>query len=602
MEQSNKRRFNLFDQSTLPLVLIGLTVAMLAVWQIYQLNRSAVLSSLRQTGEERLNLYAGTLRGALEKYSYLPFILAKNQDIQDVLQERDYRDLVNRYLYAINKQAGAAVLFVMDKTGTTICSSNWQEQLSFVGKNYGFRPYFKDAMRGRSTGFFAIGVTTGLPGYFMSSPIYGPTLDEVIGVAVVKVDLAPLQNSWLEGGEIVLVGDKNGIIFLSSTAQYKYRSFETLTGETVARIRTEKQYHGIDIQLLHFKSLPIFAKDAISIAGAGYLLGSRKLTGLDWRIYYLSPLAEARSRIYGTVIIAAVTAFFLLVLLLYFRERRFKRISNRKARAAETLRRINERLQLEIKEHNRTDQELRDTQQEVIQAGKLAALGQMSAAISHELNQPIAAIRTYAASSRKLFEQGREQMVLQNMDIISDLTEHMGSITSQLKTFARKSEGIIEPVNLQDRITRVRFLLETQISLAGVGVNMDLCKPQMVVAADPVRIDQVLVNLIRNGIDAMKESKEKQLGIFLTPQGEHVELKISDSGHGIEEQYRDHLFEPFFTTKDVGDGVGLGLSISYGIITDLGGTIRMENNGDGGTSFIIRLAQMTQEKQAQMQE
>ncbi len=578
-------------------ILIGLIVALLFVWQVYQLSKSVVLSSLRETGEERLNLYAGTLRGALEKYSYLPFVLAKNHDIQNVLQGRGDDEEVNKYLGVVNKQAGSAALYIMNPKGATLCSSNWQEDLSFVGKNYGFRPYFKDAMKGQASGFFAIGVTTSRPGYFISSPIYNLAGDAVIGVAVVKIDLTPLEKSWMEGGEMVLVGDKNTIIFLSSLPQYKYKSLEVLNPETRVKIKEEKQYHGIDIQPLGFKKSQLLAEDVINLSGSTYLLSSRELSKRKWHIYYLASLTEARKLIFGTVIIAAVSLFLILLLSLYLRERRLKRIFNRKARHAEKLSKINKRLQLEIKEHSRTEQELRATQQEVIQAGKLAALGQMSAVVSHELNQPIAAIRTYAASCRKFFEKDKKQMVLQNLAIISDLTEHMGSITSQLKTFARKSDGVVEPVNVQDRIARVQFMLENRIRPTGVVVNMDLCESPIIVLADPVKIDQVLINLIRNGIDAMEDTDVKQLDIRLTAEVTEAELSIADSGHGIDLEAMEKLFEPFFTTKDAGDGLGLGLSISHTIISEIGGSIRATGNSYGGATFIVRFPQHISDKE-----
>lgn len=576
-------------QTTLSLVLIGLGVVLLIIWQTYQVSKSTVLSSLKETGEERLNLYVGTLQSALERYRYLPFILSKNQDIQDVLLERGSHQKVNSYLQSVNQQAGSAALFVMAADGETICSSNWQQPLSFVGKNYGFRPYFKEAMDGHPSGFFAIGVTTGRPGYFMSSPIYSSGNDKPTGVAVVKVDLDPLQGSWRQGGEVVLVGDKNGVIFLSSVPDYKYRSLEPINDQIRARIRDEKQYHEIDIQPLELRHQKRFGTEMISIDGINYLLGKRAIRAMDWNMYYLSPMKDGVGKIYGAVFIGAAATLCCLVFLLYFRERRLKRISNRKAKTAETLRRMNERLQLEIEEHSRTEKELRDTQQEVLQAGKLAALGQMSAAISHELNQPIAAIRTYVAGGKKFIEQKNEQRILQNLDMIDDLTSHMGSITSQLKTFARKSEGVVELVNLQDRISRVKFLLDAQIELESVDLELDICTTPVIIGGDPVRIDQVLVNLIRNSIDAMKKSREKRLIISLSSTEKQAVLKVVDTGHGIQGADMDRLFEPFFTTKDVGDGVGLGLSISYGIVTDLGGTIRAQNESGSGAAFVVCL-------------
>ncbi len=535
----------------------------------------------------RLNLYSGILLGALEKYRYLPFILAKNQKIQNLLLGKGDTKEVSHYLEIVNEQAGSAALFVMNGEGLTICSSNWREKLSFVGKNYGFRPYFKQAMQGKSFGFFAIGVTTNRPGYFISSPVYGPNADKVIGVAVVKIDLTPLEKSWLEGGEMVLVGDQNGVIFLSSLASYKYQSFQPLSPKTMEKIVQEKQYHDVKITILPVKKAVSFSKDAFVLSDATYFLSSRKIPQFQWNVYYLASLGEAKQLIYGTVAIAVGSLFLLLFLFLFFRERRLKRISNRKARNAEALEAINKRLQLEIVEHSQTEKELRETQQEVLQAGKLAALGKMSAAVSHELNQPIAAIRTYAASCRKFYEKNRQEMAFEALDNINDLAEHMGSVTSQLKTFARKSDLVVEPVVLQDRITRVLYMLDNQIQHNGVLVCTGLCESQVTVAADPVRVDQVLVNLIKNAIDAMEQTQVKRLSITLSSDDGNAKLSVMDNGIGIAPELKEHLFEPFFTTKNVGEGVGLGLSISYGIVSEIGGSIEAKENENGGAVFVV---------------
>jgi two-component system C4-dicarboxylate transport sensor histidine kinase DctB len=248
---------------------------------------------------------------------------------------------------------------------------------------------------------------------------------------------------------------------------------------------------------------------------------------------------------------------------------------------------MNKRLQEEIDEHNRTDKALREAQAELVQSSKLAALGHMAAGIVHELNQPIAAIRTHAASGRLLLERQETDKLLSTLTAITRMTEHLGSITVQLKTFARKSPTVREPIVLQECLEDALTMTAALINEEEVSLIKDLPDAPLVVHGNRGRVNQVLVNLIRNAVDAMQSQVIKKLHISMTSDHRQVALSIADSGAGIRDQDREEIFTPFFTTKEVGEGLGLGLSISYRIITDLGGSIRALNNEEGGTTFIV---------------
>ncbi len=570
------------------IAIAAIALALIAIWQSWRISERNGLETARRIGDERLTLYTSTVEGALDQYRYLPFVLALNTGVRDLVTAGGDNAPVNRYLEIVNTQAGAAALFVMDAHGNTLASSNWAEPLSFVGQNYAFRPYFKRAAAGEPGEFFAIGVTTGLPGYFMSAPIHGPT--GIAGVAVVKVDLDRLQTDWTEGGETVLVSDRNGVIFLSSRPDWKYHSLDVLSPEVKAQIRARRQYNNVPLEPLARGKPQAGVPDAISIDGEAFIERSRPLAQPGWRIHYLSPMAPVRRQVLGVVATTTVSAFLVVVFVLYLRERRARQRSLDEAREAMALRALSEQLQGEVDERRRTEHELRTTQDELIQAGKLAALGQMSAAIAHELNQPIAAIRTFVASGKRLLELDRKDTLADNLASVSSLTERMAAITGQLKTFARKSEGRNQPVALLDPINAALALLDGQIHMDAAEVRFAPPAHSPVVMGDPVRIEQVLVNLIRNGLDAMKDADARVLDIALTVEGEEALIRIRDSGHGIPPAAMGQLFDPFFTTKDVGEGVGLGLSISYGIVADMGGTVRAHNNADGpGASFIVRL-------------
>ena len=595
------------------LILGALLLAAFTTWQAAGIARSTAVEAARETGLERMTLYESTLQAALEKFRYLPFVVTRNQGVAELVAGGDDAKTVNLYLEQVNAQAGAAALYVLDRKGDTLAASNWRSEVSFVGHNYSFRPYFRDAMEGKAGGFFAIGATTGEPGYFMSWPIVGAAVsgqpDRILGVAVVKVDLDPLQQDWRDGGETVFVSDINGVIFLSSRADWKYRTLGPLTSETLERIRQGRQYRGTELRPLDLipasANAPAPTADDQSTAdgqgtanaqdevrrfeGSEYLMQSREVGNLTGSLHYLTPLAAVTARVSAVVAIMIISWILLFFAVLFLRERRLKAASARRAREAMAIEAVNRQLQAEIEERRRTEGELRETQNELVQAGKLAALGQMSAAIAHELNQPLAAIQTFLAGSRIFLKRGDSGQVEENLTTLSGLADRMAAITGQLKTFARKSEGKLAPVVLQDAVRDALALLEPQIRLDMVEIVTDLPDRPVTIRADEVRVGQVLVNFIRNAIDAMAESEKRQVAIALEVKDRTAELTIDDSGHGISEENLSKLFDPFFTTKDVGEGIGLGLSISYGIVTDLGGSLLAANNAAGGARFTIRL-------------
>ncbi len=540
-------------------------------------------------GADRLSLYHGTLHSALEKHRYLPFVLSREDDIRKLLSANDGKGglalSVNRSLSATNQKAESDVLYVLNSEGTTLAASNWLEDRSFVGHNYAFRPYYKDAIEGREVGFFAVGATTGVPGFFMSHAVPGEP--GVSGVIVAKVDLRPLQKQWRDGGEHVIVTDENGVIFLSSRDEWRYRAVSPISQTSMTRIRMDRQFAGAALEPLDLKKLKIFDRDVFEIDGERFLVLKREAGKPGWVIHFLTPFKFIGEKQQTALLIGIVLLGLFLMGGLYIRERRQKLSSAQRAREAGRFRVINEMLQVEIDERKRTEGQLLKTQADLVQTGKLAALGQMSAAIAHEINQPMAAIRTFTASARLLLSKGKREQVGQSLEEISFLTERMGKITGELKTFARKAPVEYHVVNLREALKRAIALMQTVCEQEGVSVQLrDLGDP-VPVNGDIIRLEQVFVNLLRNAADAMQGYDEKKISVTLRSINDYVIIIVEDNGTGIDPKIMDQLFDPFFTTKDVGKGVGLGLSISYGIVKDFGGNIQAENLDVGGARFVI---------------
>ncbi|WP_419903755.1 sensor histidine kinase [Kiloniella sp.] len=544
---------------------------------------------LSKVGIDRLSLYHGTLHSALEKHRYLPFVLSRDEEIQELLSVQDGREglvlAVNRSLNATNQKAESDVLYVLNSEGTTLAASNWLEERSFVGHNYAFRPYYKDAIEGGEVGFFAVGATTGVPGFFMSHAVISET--GVSGVIVAKVDLRPLQQQWHDGGEHVIVTDNNGVIFLSSRDEWRYRTVSPISEASMAKIRTDRQFAGADLDPLKLKKLDIFGRDVFEINGERYLVLTRNAGKPGWNMHFLTPFKFIREKQQTTLLIGVVLLVLFLMGGLFLRERRQKLRSAQRARAADRYKAINEILQVEIDERKRTEGQLLKTQADLVQTGKLAALGQMSAAIAHEINQPMAAIRTFTASARLLLGKGKREQVAQSLEEISFLTERMGKITGELKTFARKAPVEYQVVDLREALNRAIALMQTVCEQEGVTVQFRDLGDLVPVNGDIIRLEQVFVNLLRNAADAIEGCDEKKILVTLRSINDYVLVIVEDNGTGIEPEIMDQLFDPFFTTKDVGKGVGLGLSISYGIVKDFGGNIHVENLAIGGARFVV---------------
>lgn len=571
------------------MIVIGLLLAGGVVWQAVNWTYRAELDTLIKTGEERLTLYTGTLHGALSRYAYLPYVLSRDNAVRHLLAEGGPAEPVNSYLEQLKREAGCQAIYVMDAAGLTLASSNWRDPLSYVGQNYGFRPYFSAAEEGRQGRFFAIGVTTGQPGFFMSHPVASD--GDFQGAAVVKVDLTPLQDDWHGGGEIVMVSDANGVLFLSSRKDWTYRSLSPLSDEQRSLIRAGRQYDNRSLEPAPFQVTEQLDADRriVRIDQRSYLMLSRSISGFDWTLFHLTPLDFVRQRTQAVATTGTILTLLILAVGLYGRERRQKQLSRLKSREAEAIKQVNLRLQEEIVEHRRTEQALRNAQAELVQSSKLAALGQLAAGIVHELNQPISAIRTHAASARLLLDRQELDRLRDTFTAVTRITEHMASITTQLKSFAHKNPRQLGPVVVQDCLDSALSMTAPLLMETGVSLATDLPNEPAQLHAGRGQLEQVLVNLIRNGVEAMRHCPQRMLRISMIVQAGTLELCITDSGSGIDEDDLPELFTPFFTTKEVGQGLGLGLSISYRIVSDLGGSIRARNNLDSGASFILRL-------------
>jgi len=579
-------------------LLAGLALPYLAYWWA----DSATTERLREAGAQRLEVYATSLENLLDKYDLVPRMLELDKDVVRLLEnpgDEDARNSVNEYLEGLNKKAESSNIYIVNLQGRTQAASNWRQKDSFIGDDVNFRPYIRNALRGRPGGFYGVGTTSLEPGYFYAHGIYKD--GRMLGVAAIKVSIESQQRSWTQGADKVALVDPHGVIFLSSDPEWKFRALRPLSNNVRAELEQTRQYFAQALPPLTLKHdealangdrlLVIRNSNAPGAASTPLMLAqTRSLAPRDWTFIYMSDLNAARGNASLAFLFALLAYGFLILLFLYWRQRlRAKEELERMvAERTASLARMTQDLSKEIDVRRQAEQQLQITQNELFQAGKLAVLGQMSASITHELNQPLTALRTMSDNAVLLFERGRLDDVRNNLKTISQVVARMGTITGKLKGFARKSNAELGPVSIHTSISNALVLVERRIQLDQVTFQLRIDKADIYALCDSNRLEQVLLNLMTNALDSMAGCAVRELVLEVSSKPGRVLIRVADSGPGLSDEARKRLFEPFYTSKPQGEGLGLGLAISEQIIRDFGGSLRAEQ-ASAGACFVIEL-------------
>ncbi|MDR3515204.1 MAG: ATP-binding protein [Azospirillaceae bacterium] len=549
-------------------------------------------------GRDRLTLYGVALQSELARSRNIPVVLSSDREVAELLSDQGRDDPTNQHMIAFDRRLeslsaslGVAAVYMLNQQGDIIASSNWQKgSESFVGQHLGFRPYFRATRDGREGRYYAVGSTAREPGYYIAMPVWGAA--GVVGAIAVKTVMDELERGWSGGGERVFVTERNGIILITNTPQWRFRTLTPLSAELRSELRTSRQFGNEPLPLLGVTAGAVLT----NIAGTDYVMVSQPLPDdSGWTLHVLMDIREAQARAHDRGLLT-VAAMGLAILVLYFlvhrgrmMHRHNKELEQRVSERTAALVASNRRLTDEVTERMRVEDGLKSKQDELVQAVKLAALGQMSAGMAHEINQPLAAIRSYADNAVTLLRLGRHDTVRDNLSEIAGLTERMARITGQLKQFARKSSGELEAVGVAHAIESALALLAASLRADGVTLAWTPPATELCVLADGVRLQQVMINLLRNAQDAMRAVAERRLSVEVAVDAGLVHISVRDSGRGIAADAMAQLFDPFFTTKPAGEGLGLGLSISEGIVKGFGGGLSAANHPGGGAVFTLIL-------------
>ncbi|MDP2570961.1 ATP-binding protein [Vibrio penaeicida] len=559
---------------------------------------------------DQANLHADQLSNhlatQLEKYAYIPQLMSKDNELVDALlspTNSAQLDITNRYLEEVNSVVGAADTYLLNRIGTTIAASNWLNKKTFIGRNFAFRPYFQQAINGERGEYFALGSTSGRRGYFYSYPVKHAGSN--VGVLVVKKDLSTIEEDWTSQNSFFVVTDADDIVFMSNRVNWWYHSLYPLEQDKIAEIRKSRRYLERDIFALSFVGDFEAPETELQLQGTNaffnqyfsfnqYLSVVRPLKGSSLTVRVLSPKLNLVWKV--SALIALNTLFFILLYLasIIIRQQKSKQrqieriqVESKQKLEFQVMVRTAE-LQEEIKVRAETESALRQTQEELIQAAKLAVLGQMSTSISHELNNPLAAIRSYADNALLFLEKSRHDKVDQNLHRISALTERMAKISQQLKAFAKKSDASDRVVTqISPVIIAARELLKPQLKDTHTQLECNGLEQAINAKINPIQLEQVLVNLFTNAMQAMEMQPQKHIQLTLHATPDHVTIDIEDTGPGFANDTLNQLFEPFYTTKQ--NGLGLGLSISQQIMQSMDGELQASNTEHSGAKFRLLL-------------
>lgn len=563
-------------------------------------------ADLARQAQTSATLHAAVLRSELAKHRSLPFVLAQDPDVAETLRSADPRGVaaLNRKLETLSQGTRAAVIYVLNADGMTIAASNWREPTSFVGSDYSFRPYFKEASAKGVAELFALGTVSRRPGLFMSRRVEGPK--GMLGVVVVKVEFEALEAEW-SSAEPAFVADPKGVILVTSIPAWRFSTLTRIPGVEQAQLRVEHRFGDAPFTVLKASPAlvrgrpPVPTTVATPDGDGRFMAASADLGVAGWTIFTFTPVGEAlRAAVAGARAVALLVGLIVCGVafaILRWRGQASVRAARQEAarleleaRVAERtteLRETNQRLVVEIEERRRAEAHAHLMQDELVQSNKLATLGQIAAGVAHEINQPVAAIRAYADNAAAFLDRADEKTAKANLGLIAGLTERIGLITDELRAFARKSSSApATPVAVREAVDGALLLVGPRVRQQQVRVIRDEADEAARVMAERFRLEQVLVNLLQNALEALEGVADPEIRVQVTVKRSHVRIVVADNGPGVAPDTAKVLFTPFATTKP--RGLGLGLVISRDIVAEFGGELSLEP-APRGARFVMSL-------------
>ena len=551
-------------------ILLVMTLAVLFITNAFFTSRFSEV--IKRQGQYNLTKNIVNILNELQKNSVMPQLLVNDQEIKKSLISGNFSILSDKFLFFLNDAAIASVS-LLDKNGKLVAFSakeNFKRKISY-------QHFSKNVCNSLETVMTVFSKENNEFGFFYSRLIEYE--GDSLGKILIEVDLQKFEQAWVENGETIIITDSEGVIILSTEPSWK-----GLTEKQAFKVRTAEntlqRAYNATAQWTNLKEVDTYpyAKAAIR--------SNRDIPLLNWNISSFTNYSSVREKVNTILAFEILILLFLIMFILYILNRQNTVRLNLFEEETLQLKELNKRLTEEIKQRRRVEKNLLAVEQTLEQHSKLAALGEMSAAISHELNQPLAAMKTYLAGASLLLKRNRPNETVTALMRIDDLIQRMGGITKQLKSFARKNTESFVPLNFNEAFLSAIAIMEPQLKQTNVKIETFIEPEPIIIMADQQRLEQVIINLLRNALDAVMEIEEPEIKISLYKDTSAF-FSIKDNGNGISNL--ESIFEPFQTTKDLGKGLGLGLTISSNIISELGGTLQGKNLSSNGAEFKITL-------------
>lgn len=558
----------------------------------------------RQQVEQRVRtdvtLRAAMLRSELDRHRSLPFVLADDAEVRAALRlgartslTAAAFDALSARLERLATHAGATTVYLIDASGKTIAASNWRTPASFVGENYSFRPYFRDAMKDGTAEFFALGTVSHVPGLYLSRRIDQAgegTPPRHLGVIVVKVQFEVLEAQWHGTDDEAFVTDDYGVVLITSEPSWRFTATRPLSSPEQSLLMSS-EHLGLDAPVAAFPSFD----------GTTHVAAETPTSKSGWTVHILRDAGKelTTGRLSGLAIggLGGLLLSLGAMAMVAARARQRTTSARREAARAELERQVdsrtrelrdtNVRLVQEVDERARAEASMHRLQDELVQANKLAVLGQISAGVAHEINQPLSAIRSYVDNTRAFLARADVRKANSNLDSIASLTDRIAAITQELRTFSRKSSATPQPVPLEAAIAGALLLMSARLRARSIKHVRTGQSAAVQVIAERARLEQVLVNLLQNAADALDGVREPRIAIDVLSETDEVHVEISDNGPGLSAEALEALFTPFATSKP--NGLGLGLVISRDIAVEFGGRLEYRRRPGPGATFVLAL-------------
>lgn len=566
------------------------------------------LSRAEDEANATLGLVVEVMDQAIGRFQPIPTLIASDPAFRELLgsdQPDGNTPFLNEKLRQIALSVDASEVYLLSPTGQTIATSNYRDDDSFFGRNFSYRPYFTEAITGEASMFHALGTTSGERGFFFSAPVLDGV--EVFGVITVKIPVGSIEHEWLDLGRDILIADGNGIIFMSSRSDFRFRSLAPLSASVQEEIAATQQFPLNLVTPLNLTTT-VIADDTVQVsletenAPLDYLADSRPLSLAGWHGIVLTPLETVHGQVLRWLMLGAfATAALLMAALvlwqrranalqrIYFERQQREILEVKVQERTSDLNTANANLQQEVVERRATEALLRKSQKELVQAGKLAALGQMSAAISHEINQPLGAIKSYAANASEFLSRDRLDEAKENVEIIGQMTDRITEISHHLRNFARQPSDKLKEIEVARVIDATLGIIGPQLRSYHAKVVFDRPEQAIYALGGELRLQQVLVNVVTNALEAMSQMPEPTIELSVIERKQDVDIQVRDYGPGLDKENLEHVFDAFYTSKSSGSGMGLGMSISQNIINDFGGALRATNHPERGAVFTVTL-------------